>query len=518
MVKLIRIRDWRFYLVFLSFWLGQGYGQEIWKMSDSSTPPTSRVDHSFQLNRLHEDSKGEKRGSILLYRDDPGKFDETLVVLPNDLLLFNFNKQNTTNWILVKVIAPNWLEVFRALAPNWEGLNPLSQLKDKTLESNQASALGQITDVLKELYCKPKMDPPKIESADRKELEDLQLDREMAKNWRDEVDLSGKSFVEVFEGNNIYLVSPRTGFVFYELVNLNFQSPRQRRRYEKKNKGRRMQHNCDDILSCRLMRNPKGIKYADLKVIGGTIQLNRSTLIEHGIYPPEDYGGNLPPGVKRIGAAPIILKNLLTCPPKLKNENYNYDSLLLNDVNTFLFQSPNSSSLEDWIIVSGSQCSRCDNRFGEEFEGGIFAAGERINIKVLEAMDYTDLAGTNPKQLARQQEFVNTINRIYDLVERGSLTNKTIDFLAEAGFIYKTPGATILSLEGQDLIYESLIDVKLELKKWENRFLKRGVPPLWGAEEDQVMTLLEYTARGKVFWEKRYWQNPLALLAKICKH
>ena len=474
-----------------------------------------------KLAPLHK-SKNGKVGSILYTRNSAP--DDRILILPDHFLMFMFTEQRISYWIVVKVVSKPW-QLFMDQLSDWEkkpGI-PFESPIQKELDSEAQAAFNQLFKQVKTIYgCnKNKRNLNKISTQARGGINVEALIAKFNRSLKKPEDAleeefrNIKSFKAIVKDEEVYLVSPKTGTVFYRMA-FKYQDDYRGMRnaiLSANPKGFNIENGCIDLNDCKYGEN---IATLHRPINHITLSPQEKKYYEIDPLSINTLDPELPG--EEIVKLDTSFSQLATCPGNLKHSKlFRFDSLSQVEINTYLFQGEGSNSLENWILFTRDRCYNC-------FEGqaGIYEP-KGNHIRILETIDYREL--DDEKKQKAKALIAENVKRAFKLMKSKAIKNNTLSFLGEEGFIYEKGYYRIVSLASGGLSYP-INDVRLDpktLNDWLERASRSGerwenFDPNDPEQSESAMQLFyKEVARGKTYWINRYYQSPAAFIAAYCK-
>ncbi|MCG8331951.1 MAG: hypothetical protein MI974_29965 [Chitinophagales bacterium] len=212
-------------------------------------------------------------------------------------------------------------------------------------------------------------------------------------------------------------------------------------------------------------------------------------------------------------------RGLTACPPILSKGLFDF-SAGTKDINTYIIDAPEATSVQDWLLFTGGKCHKCQGwkkSWLTELYSPKYQIGIRIN-KVTEKIG----ALTNPEHTLDRDQVLSNIYRAYQLAIRGVIHNNELKYLGKDGFTYsKSNGIKVLNLKGQEVNYQPrTLPAKsiFAFETWQKLFCRYPLDISDIFMDDAIVSeLFEDIAEGKHHWISYYRQTPLAFLAKYCE-
>jgi hypothetical protein len=209
----------------------------------------------------------------------------------------------------------------------------------------------------------------------------------------------------------------------------------------------------------------------------------------------------------------IYEQGVISCPANLKRGGFDF-GIKNQEVNTYLIDAPNSSDVNDWLLLTAGYCYKCGG-WQKSLEAEVFAPMFSTSVRIKRTIPFGVLASPEPSE---QRDWVlSNIYRAFKLAQEGKIKNNVVKYLGQEGFTYETiENDLALNFKNQEVVFKKGTELDLvSLKEWYRIFYKEEIPPLY-ADIYQVKIFFETIAEGKSHWSNLYRQNPLAFLAKYC--
>lgn len=209
----------------------------------------------------------------------------------------------------------------------------------------------------------------------------------------------------------------------------------------------------------------------------------------------------------------IYEQGVISCPANLKRGGFDF-GIENQEVNTYLIDAPNSSDVNDWLLLTAGYCYKCGG-WQKSLETEVFAPMFSTSVRIKRTIPFGVLASPEPSE---QRDWVlSNIYRAFKLAQEGKIKNNVVKYLGQEGFTYETIKNNLaLNFKNQEVVFRKGTELDIvSLGEWYRIFYKEEIPPLY-ADIYQVKIFFETIAEGKSHWSNIYRQNPLAFLAKYC--